>query len=236
MHDIRRSDAAVVVSSLIGRVLPPHVAAAEALADATAEPLFPEEAEVVARAVDKRRREFTSGRRCARRALALLGIPAVSVPRGAEGAPHWPLGVVGSITHCDGYCAAAVARASRIAALGIDAEPHEALPSGVLDLIALPGEQERLSKLAGYAYEIWGRLLFSAKESVYKAWFPLTQRRLSFLDVDISIDPSGGTFAASLPATANTPSDRPMNMFGRWVIHNGVIATASAVPEPNTRH
>ena len=65
---------------------------------------------------------------------------------GAKREPLWPAGVVGSITHCDGYRAAAVARATDLATVGIDAEPHEPLPDGVLAAIALPAEPPRAAR------------------------------------------------------------------------------------------
>ena len=69
---------------------------------------------------------------------------------GERGAPRWPAGVVGSMTHCAGYRAAALVRAADLASLGIDAEPHGPLPEGVLRRVALPAERERL-RAAGRA-------------------------------------------------------------------------------------
>lgn len=81
------------------------------------------------------------------------------------------------MTHCDGYRAAAVARRETIASIGIDAEPHAALPDGVEKLTALPEERMALTRLAvTHPHIHWDRLLFSAKESVYKAWFPLIRQ------------------------------------------------------------
>ena len=79
----------------------------------------------------------------ARRAAAARSCPASAAPRG------WPAGLTGSMTHCDGYCAAALVRAADLASLGIDAEPHGPLPEGVLARVALPAEAERLRRLAG---------------------------------------------------------------------------------------
>jgi 4'-phosphopantetheinyl transferase EntD len=218
------------VPSLIGRILPSGVAAAEVFDDAAEASLFPEETAVIAEAVDKRRREFASGRLCARRALAELGMPDVPVPRGVRGAPRWPPGVVGSITHCAGYRAAAVAPADHVVAIGIDAEPCETLPSGVLDAVSLPAERTRLRGLSERAPGHWDRLLFSAKESVYKAWFPLTGRWLGFEDADVTIDPDGGVFVAQLLVPGPRLPDGPLTcMAGRWVVHDGVVATAIAL-------
>ncbi len=137
--------------------------------------LFPAEEAIVMGTVDERRREFAMGRMCARRALADLGLAPIAITRGTRGAPRWPHGVVGSITHCDGYRASAVAWAREFLSIGIDAEPTGALSERVRRRIALDHEHVWLRRLAATNPTIsWDRLLFSAKESVYKAWYPLT--------------------------------------------------------------
>ena len=98
---------------MIADILPSPVAAEEAFDDAGEVVLFPEEQAVIANAVDKRRLEFTTARACARVALGKLGLPPVPIVPGPRGAPRWPAGVVGSITHCAGYRACAVARDRR---------------------------------------------------------------------------------------------------------------------------
>ncbi|POX38552.1 4'-phosphopantetheinyl transferase, partial [Streptomyces sp. Ru73] len=104
-------------------LLPPHVACWETAGDAPDGSLHPEEAAGIRTARPLRRAEFVTGRHCAHRAMERLGAPAAPVPRGVRGAPGWPAGIVGSITHCAGYRAAAVARSGRVRAVGIDAEP-----------------------------------------------------------------------------------------------------------------
>ena len=95
---------------MIEAILPAEAAAEEAFSDPPGVALFPEEEAVIAKAVDKRRREFTTARACARAALARLGLPPVPIVPGLRGAPQRPDGVVGSMTHCAGYRACAVAR------------------------------------------------------------------------------------------------------------------------------
>src|SRR5690242_5958922 len=97
--------------------------------------LFAEEAAAVAGAVAARRAEFAAGRSAARRALAELGIGPVALPVGERRMPVWPTGIVGSITHCVGLAAAAVAWADDLAALGIDVEPAIALDADVLEVV-----------------------------------------------------------------------------------------------------
>jgi 4'-phosphopantetheinyl transferase EntD len=227
---------------LIEKILPDAVASAEAWDDSPDAVLYPGEAELISRAVDKRRREFRTARHCARRALHQLGLPPVAVLRGERGEPQWPPGVVGSLTHCSGYRAAAIARSSVIRALGIDAEPNEPLPTGVLDTIALTEEQRRLSQLAvADPTTCWDRLLFSAKESVYKAWFPLTRRWLGFEDATVTItgnaaDPARGSFAARLLVPGLTHTGHPLTQLdGRWLRSGQLLITAIALSATQPR-
>jgi 4'-phosphopantetheinyl transferase EntD len=216
---------------VIEKLLPAGVAGAEAFADPPGLWLFPEEEALVARAVDKRRREFTTARDCARTALAGLGIGPTPILSGHRGAPQWPPGVVGSITHCPGYRAAAVARGRDILTIGLDAEPDEVLPDGVLAEVSLPGERERLRDLAAAApATCWDRLLFSAKEATYKAWFPLAQRWLGFEEAEITINAGNGTFEARLLVPGPVLSGSPLAGFtGRWLAHDGLLLTAITV-------
>lgn len=221
---------------MIEEILPPAVAAAESFGDILDAPLFPEEEALLTRAVDKRRREFTTARACARAALADLGLPAGPILRGLRGAPVWPPGVVGSLTHCAGYRAAAVSRAGDIAAIGLDAEPNEPLPANVLDVVADDSERAWVARLLATAPGVsWDRLLFSAKESVYKAWFPLTSRWLDFTDATLTVDAAAGTFTARLLVTGTTAAGRPLTGFtGRWLAREGLVITTIAVPrEPD---
>jgi 4'-phosphopantetheinyl transferase EntD len=217
---------------LIDEILPSPAAAVEAFADPPHARLFPEEEALLARAVDKRRREFTTVRACARAALAALGVAPAPILPGERGAPQWPAGVVGSMTHCDGYRAAAIARAGDMLTIGLDAEPDLVLPDGVLGAVSLPGERAMLRDLASAAPgPSWDRLLFSAKESVYKAWFPLTGRWLGFEEAEITFDPVGGTFEARLLAAAVLPGGLTLTGFtGRWLSRDGLLLTAIAVP------
>ncbi|MFF2658618.1 4'-phosphopantetheinyl transferase [Kitasatospora sp. NPDC058032] len=209
---------------MISELLPEAVVVETAYSDPPEARLEPEEQAVVARAVESRRREFTTVRHCARLALTRLGVPYRPLLPGLRGAPGWPDGVVGSLTHCAGFRAAAVARAEHVLSLGIDAEPALPLPEGVLDAIALPAEQQRDAALTtAHPDTPWDRILFSAKESVYKTWFPLTQRFLDFSEADLTLHPTG-TFTATLLVPSPLPT-----LTGRWRVHNGHLATAITV-------
>lgn len=166
-------------------------------------------------------------------ALADLGIPPVAILSGDQREPLWPAGVVGAITHCDDYRAAAVARATDIIAIGIDAEPHDAVPQDVARRITRPEEVDLLVELIRAAPQIhWDRLLLRAKESAYKAWFPLTNRWLDFQDALVTPELNADLVVRLLvPAPARLG---PV-LHGRWLTRNGLLLTAVMVT-PATRH
>lgn len=220
---------------MIEDLLPDAVTAYDTFADAPGDVLFPEEREVVARAVDKRRREFTTVRGLARTAMADLGVAPAPLLPDQRGAPRWPDGLVGSMTHCDGYRAVAVARAADVYAVGIDAEPNAPLPEGVLEVVTRPAERPRIaSLLADVPGVAWDRLVFSIKESVFKAWYPQTRHELDFAEAEVTPDSAGGTsgtFGVALTLAAPGPETRWLTAVrGRWIAGDGILVTALTVP------
>lgn len=206
---------------MIEALLPGNIATAEAPPVAAEDALFPEELALIERAITKRRAEFATARKCARRALAKLGVAPAPILRGASREPLWPAGIVGSITHCAGYHAAAVGRATSYRSIGIDAEPDEPLPDGVLDHISLSAER---AQLLGPPAPYLDRVLFSAKEAVYKTWFPIAQRWLGFDQARITLH-ADGTFDVQMLV------DGPFaGLHGRWLAREGLILTAIALP------
>ncbi|MFV0523735.1 MAG: 4'-phosphopantetheinyl transferase [Acidimicrobiales bacterium] len=216
--------------------------------------LWPEEAAALGTVAPARARDFVNGRRCARTALARLGLEPVPVDRGPRGEPCWPPGVVGAITHtalgprgghtpAPGYAAAVVAWARRVPVLGLDAEPDEPLPAGVLDRIARPEERHWLDPLLGatpagstapgvalgaapgalpgVAHP--DRLLFCLKEAVYKAWYPATGRWLGFGDARVTPTATGTSCAIEILVDGPLPP-----LTGRWFSTGGVVAAVVA--------
>jgi 4'-phosphopantetheinyl transferase EntD len=116
--------------------------------------------------------------------------------------------------------------------VGIDAEPNEPLPDGVLGEIARAEEREQLRELARLEPSVcWDRLLFSAKEAVYKAWFPLAERWLGFEDATLSLDLARGAFEAQLLVSGPpVGADRLRSLGGRFLARDGLVLTAVSLP------
>lgn len=220
---------------MIEKILSSGVVGVEAFDDPAGLAPMPAEEPIIGRAVEKRRREFITARHCARQALSRLGVDAQAIMRGDKGEPLWPSGVVGSITHTEGYRAAIVGYRMGVRSLGIDSEPHEALPEGVLEHTSIAAERDVLAARPSGLH--WDRLLFCAKETTYKAWFPLTHRWLGFEDAHIVFEqtagggdagaPASGTFTSTILIDGHTEDggEPLLHLPGRWLIDEGFITT-----------
>jgi 4'-phosphopantetheinyl transferase EntD len=142
--------------------------------------LMPDEAHAFVSFVVQRRRAAGAARIVARELFARLGCAPSAVPKAPSGAPIWPAGIVGSLAHDAHVAVAAVALRHDFAAVGIDIEPAEALPADLVDIVATPAERSNIG-----ADPCGGRLLFAAKEAVYKAVYPIDQTFLDHHDVEI---------------------------------------------------
>jgi 4'-phosphopantetheinyl transferase EntD len=211
---------------LIGEVLPPDAVAVEAWDDNLPAILYPEERAQLGNAVESRLREFATARTLARQALGRLGLAPGPIRRGSAGEPLWPLGVVGSITHCAGFRAAAVALRSQMRTLGIDAEIDDPLPAEVAGSILVAEEIAWIENASDKRH--LDRVVFSAKESVYKAWFPLTHQWLDFSQVAVMLDVASGAFRVrplgSLPEDFTVILEQ---LSGRFLVRNRIVLTAA---------
>ena len=209
-------------------ILPAGVESQECFGEPPGGVLFREEEQVIAHAVASRRRDFAAVRSCARACLQRLGYASVPILPGVGGAPTWPAGIRGSMTHCTGYAAAAVGPHPPISAIGIDAEPDAPLPDGVLGLIATAAEHDHLAATQRECEgPHWDRLLFSAKEAVYKAWFPLVGGWLDHHEAEISFDTQHRTFTALLSRDDLILNGHHIHqLHGRWIRERGIVLTA----------
>lgn len=210
------------------RLFPEGVVFVQADALLAAEALHPAEAAQAARMSAARRREFALGRACARRALAQLGIHGEPLLRGEGRAPQWPEGIIGSLTHTEGLCAAVATRRGELIALGLDAEcaPLSARAARrVLDA----DERLRLGVLASPPACGFETLAFSAKESVFKALFPLSGLRLGFRDAAIELDPRAQSFRIELRAAGLRALPAGARLEGRYAVTPTCVLTSVVV-------
>ncbi len=194
-----------------------------------APPLDAGEEAHVAKAVAKRRREFAFGRACARRALELLGMAPSALPVGPDRAPVWPPAVVGSITHCQGLAAAAVAPRRALEGIGIDAELAEPLERDLRRLILTERERTWIAHTEAPANGDWAKLVFCAKESVHKCIAPITGIMLDFLEVDLVVEPRGGRFRAHLAPGSRWDLPDVERVDGRFAIAPPFVLTSCLI-------
>ena len=187
--------------------------------------LHPAERQEVKAAVDVRKGEFGDARWCAHEALRELGVESAgAILRGERGMPLWPEGYTGSLTHTDGLRAAVAASTRHVHSMGLDAEPAEALPDGVLRSIASDTEIAMVERMRANGQTWADRLLFCAKEATYKCWFPMTRRWLDFDEAEIELR-ADGTFISRLLARP-----APVPLFeGRWVVRGGYVIASTYV-------
>ena len=176
-----------------------------------------------------RRREFAHGRECARQALQQLGEEVDAIPVGVQREPVWPAHIVGSISHCGNLAAAIVAQRFYFGGLGIDFEPRVPLHAETLSMICTPAEADWLATAEPQYRLLDAKLLFSAKESVYKCIWPVVQRFVDFPEVTLEIDRASSTFRAR-PNAADLPAPLFVELKGRFQVSNAWIVTIASLP------
>jgi 4'-phosphopantetheinyl transferase EntD len=215
--------------TFIAKLLPAGVVSAEHIGSHFGT-LLPEELAVLGRgAVQKRREEFAAGRTLARNALKSFGIPESPILCGPSREPLWPDGFIGSITHCEGYCAAVIGENASILSIGIDAEQNEPLPKDVLNIIAVEAERRWLD-VAPRSLVNWDKLIFSIKESVFKTWYPVNRTWLGFEDACVQVYPERKEFEVTLlPKCSLGRPSVLSSLRGRYLVQGELLLTAIVV-------
>ncbi len=196
-----------------------RVAMAAADPRAPMPPLMGDEVLAIEHVTSARAREFGAGRDAARAAMELLGYAPRPVLQGEDRAPVWPAGLTGSITHTDRSCLAVVTDAPEILALGVDLELTTPLNPALWPEICTADEMTWLSSLGPSQRGHFAKLIFSAKESVYKAQFQISRTLIDFHAISLSIDLQNRAFAAKLQQT--------LPGFAKGDILNGCFAILS---------
>ena len=220
---------------LLRGLFPAAVGAAELCGGAVGIGLWPAEAQAVERAVPGRVREFAAGRACARVAMAQLGHAPVAVPSRPDRAPAWPTGLVGSITHTSGYCAAVVASASLYVGIGIDVEQVGTIDADLWSRLYTPTELDWLQGQSDAWRDEAAALLFCAKEAFYKSQYPSTGRWLEFDDVEVEVHRPAdgievGTYTIRVVGQVS-PACFPSSAHGRYCTRGGLLLASAWVEQ-----
>lgn len=180
------------LESALGQILPAGCGAAASWPDV--EP----SADVLPNAAAHRRKEYAGGRACALRALQVLGYSEAADLHGdADGVPVWPDGMLGSITHSKGLCAAVAGFINDLQIIGLDLERTDRLRAAAIKRVVHPNEADFVQ-----GDQLRASILFSLKEAFYKAQFPKWRTAGNFEDLALGLDLSAGT------ASVNFMSDR----------------------------
>lgn len=171
-----------------------------------------------------RARQFGAGRAAARAAMEQLGQPPRPVLQGEDGAPIWPVGLTGSITHGEAISFAVVSDAPDLAALGVDLEAATALESALWPELCVMSEINWLARLGPSQRGHFAKLILCAKQAVYKAQFPLSRVALDTQAIALEIDLAESRFTASF--TRPLPGFAPDEVLaGRFaILSTNVIA------------
>ncbi len=153
--------------------------------------LFPEEQAIAdSFSSQKRRTEFILGRICAHSALSRFGLESVPILRNPETRePCWPDSVCGSITHSGEFAAVAVGLKKEIKGIGIDLESFSrSVDYKIRRHVCVDSELEWLDSLPIKQANRALRIIFSAKESIFKCFYPITGTFLNFRDAAVTVN------------------------------------------------
>ncbi|MEX1033181.1 MAG: 4'-phosphopantetheinyl transferase superfamily protein [Cellvibrionaceae bacterium] len=186
--------------------------------------------ERLAGAVPKRKAEFLAGRYCVRLALKEMGEDAGhNIGVGEQRAPLWPNGLIGSITHSQGFASAAIARDDLLRGIGIDSEQliGEKTAANVASHILVDSETYEANRALVDGPRQYLTLVFSAKESIFKCVYPQVKRYFDFRDAEIFLDPDNtGNFRFRLRKGLTKEFAEGYSGSGQYAIVDDFVHTA----------
>ena len=223
-----------VARNALSSILPPRFFIVTARPEIQRAGLYPDELAYIERAVPKRQAEFGTARVCARKALDRLGAPMCSLLPHKDRSPRWPQGFVGSISHTEDCCAVAITRSDAIAGFGIDIESSTPLQERLEDLVCTENERLWLAQHNENDRARLGKLVFSAKEAVYKCQYGMTRTFVDFKDVDLAIDIDRGNFSVLHLNVIERPwQEKILRLEGRFLLLPQLIVTTAILFEEN---
>ncbi len=197
------------------------------------------------RAVRSRARGYLAGRHCAAQAiLSLTGEPALirePLPIGALGAPVWPAGIVGSISHSPRIAVAVAAWASVTLGIGIDCERvmNDAAVEDILGRVLPEGDAigRRGDPTARLDWRTFVTAVFSAKESVYKCLHPITGVFFDFDAVAVEwVDVARGAMALRVVESLGAGIDSGTLLTADFCVEDEHVFTSVRLPKAGVRN
>ncbi len=192
--------------------------------------LLPEERKSVAKAVPKRVQEFAAGRYCARQALHRLGLSQCALPRAENGVTHWPQGTVGAISHSNTWCGAVVGLKDDVEGIGLDIETIQRVSLSIARRVLTPEEARMIAEMPEDEARRFLCLIFSAKEAVYKCFFQLIKKRISFHDAIIIPQQGADRFKIRVSELIASRIPKAQNLMGSFFEFEGDIFAGIVLP------
>lgn len=183
-----------------------------------------------------RQQEFIAGRFCAVQAAKQIGHELSKLPVASTREPVWPDGLKGSITHSKQLAIGCVSLSENLESIGIDAE--EMIKPGLRkDIEKTIANDVELFLLEKTLPEMGLTILFSAKESLYKALFPLVRTFIDFKEVVLTeLDSEKMTFVLELKTSNPKLVSHLGTYHGSYKIMGETIVTVVYIPKAKGKH
>lgn len=172
-----------------------------------------------------RQQEYLAGRFCAFEAAKLLDIELGSLPSGPKREPLWPSSLVGSISHTKELAVAWVDLKSQSLSLGVDVENliSEEKYRELAKQVASNEEIQLLDSQESPSLNF--TLLFSAKEALFKALYPLCHHYIDFKEVEwLGVD--GENWEIRLASSRSEIMTLNRVYRGQWQKGQGLVMTS----------
>ena len=180
-----------------------------------------------------RKEHYRSGRICAGEVLSKLGTlgqPVLRDPQTRE--PLWPEGISGAITHSGKWAAAAAGKTSDVSGIGIDLEDLERqVNSRISRHVCIPEEQKWLQECGEDFLEQNLKIIFSAKESIFKAFFPYTRTYLHFHDARILMEQTFFQKSKSDSLSKKEKNSKPEKFEFVYLLLNDKVISQTGISE-----
>lgn len=190
----------------------------------------------IARAQAKRRADFLAGRLLARHALTEFGAPASDLPIGADRAPVWPVGLNGSISHSGHTCAVLVARDDHLCGVDCEGMLGGSALDAVLKQCLSPGERDWTQQQSRHPAALATSLVFSAKESIFKALAPRVQQFFGFECAEVTGWEDTGCLTLRLTRTLHPDAPEGLTLRAQYEVNEDRVVTWILLEDPGRRH